>query len=75
MDFYSITVFFKENSWILGSGGLVRLFVLINSIFSKSRNGLQQIKSGKNSINIQSNNDVNLGDINNVRETEDRNRR
>lgn len=75
MDFNLITDFFKENSWILGSGGLVGLLILINSIFSKSRNGLQQIKSGKNSINIQSNNDVNMGDINNVREAEDRNRR
>ena len=52
MDFNSILDFIKENSWVLGSGGVV----------------------GKNSINIQSNNDVNLGDINNVRETKDRNR-
>lgn len=74
MGFNSILDFIKENSWVLGSGGIVGLIVLIKSIFGKSANVSQKIRAGKNSINIQSNNDVNLGDINNVRETKDRNR-
>lgn len=74
MDVNSILDFIKENSWIMGSGGLVGLIVLLKSIFNKPLNGLQKIRAGKNSINIQVNNDMILGDINNVRETKDRNR-
>ena len=36
MDFNSILDFIKENSWVLGSGGIVGLIVLIKSIFGKS---------------------------------------
>lgn len=32
MDFNSILDFIKENSWVLGSGGVVGLIVLIKSI-------------------------------------------
>ena len=74
MDIYSILDFIKENSWIMGSGGLVGLIVLLKSIFNKPENASQKIRAGKNSINIQVNNDMILGDINNVRETKDRNR-
>lgn len=74
MDVYSILDFIKENSWIMGSGGLVGLIVLLKSIFNKTENASQKIRAGKNSINIQVNNDMILGDINNVRETKDRNR-
>lgn len=74
MDFNLIIDFFKENSWIFGSSGLVGLFVLLKSIFGKSTNASQQIRTGKNSINIQSNNDVIVGDINNARKTENRRR-
>ena len=74
MDVYSILDFIKENSWIMGSGGLVGLIVLLKSIFNKTENASQKIRAGKNSINIQVNNDRILGDINNVRETKDRNR-
>ena len=35
MDFNSILDFIKENSWVLGSGGVVGLIVLIKSIFGK----------------------------------------
>lgn len=75
MDFYLLLDWIKENSWFLGSGGVVGLVVLLKSFWGKLANTSQSIKSGENSINIQASNDINFVEINNVRKTKNRNGR
>lgn len=73
MDFNLLIDWIKENSWLLGSGGVVGLVVLLKSFFCKPVNTSQSIKSGENSINIQASKDINFVGSNNVRKTENTN--